>query len=190
MNNETKAKPLSIKPKTGATPAATPPDLPLADPSFDPTANPVVAKVLNAEVAGVTVPQEDFDDPLIAPLNANGRALVQAGLGVVPTKSGVAIYNPAVVKPEEAAQYANDAKVDQLFPNWRSVVQGAPVTTQAPAGGKMPSMGASTPPQAPQAQRATATARSKAATSDALPNTKKVVPAGGSLINSMIRDVV
>lgn len=184
---------LNLKPKSqaAATPQADPlQDIPLEDPNFDPKTNPVVAKVLNAEVAGVTVPQEDFEDPLIAPLNANGRALVQAGLGVVPTKSGVAIYNPAVVKPEEAAQYANDAKVDQLFPNWRSVIQGAVGAMEPPAGGKIPSMGTSTPPQAPQAQRVTATARNKAATANALPNTKKAVPAGGSLINSLIRGVV
>ena len=187
---------LNLTPKKNAAPTAgAAPELPLADPKFDPTSNPVAQKVLEAEVAGVSIPAEDFEDPTIAPLSDNGKALIDAGLALIPLPSGgVALYNPSVVKPEEAKQYAASEGVEKLFPNWRSVADGA---SQAPAGaagkpGSVPMGGGGpmSPTQAPQAQRATASARSRAQAADSIPNTRKAVPAGGSILNRVMQDVV
>lgn len=185
---------LTPKKNAGAPAPATEPELPSADPNFDPASNPLAAKILNADVAGVSIPAEDFEDPTIAPLSDNGKALMKAGLALVPLDGGgVVLYNPNVVKPAEAKEYAASEGVEQLFPNWRTVAgDGA----QAPAGeapklgGAMGGGGPMSPPQAPQAQRATATARNRAQAADSLPNTRKAVPAGGSILNRVMQDVV
>lgn len=193
---------LNLTKKTGAAAPALAPAtetpagldaLPAADPKFDPSSNPIVAKVLGADVPGVIVPESDFDDPLIAPLNANGRKLIEVGLAVIPVKGGVALFNPAVVKLEEAQAYADSPKINQLFPVWREVLgqEGAAPgpgggATASPAAGSM----AGAPPQAPSAQKATAAARSRATAMPAMPNTRKAAPAAGSLLNSFTQPVV
>ena len=174
-----------IQPKPGGAPAPAANDLskiPLEDPNFDPTSIPLIKAVADAEVPGVVLSEADLTNPELEPLAKNGRAIFEkTPVSLYKGKTGIALFNPGVIKPEEIKRLDDAGKLDQVLAPASQFLGGG----EAPAAGGEPAPMSGGMPSAAPAGMQRARARSSFASS--LPPTRQPVPTGGSLLNDFVR---
>lgn len=189
--------PFDVKPRdpAAAAPAAPAGDdvlskIPLEDPNFDPMTVPLVAAVANADVPGVLLSEADLSRPELEPLAKNGRAIFEkTPVSIYSGKSGVALFNPAVVTPEEVQKLDKAGKLDKILAPASKFLGGG----AAEAGGEpgLPALGGvAAPPMSSGAQTKIAGSRARATGQPNLPPTRQPVPGGGSLLNQFVRSPV
>lgn len=106
-------------------------EIPLTDPDFDPTTVPFVAKLVSGELPGVIVNQSDAD--ALKPLEGNGRTLfTKAGLVMVPTSLGAALFNPDIVKVRDIEKMDAAGTLADTFPSVSEVAVGSPSSDTEP----------------------------------------------------------
>jgi hypothetical protein len=186
--------------------------LPQADPNFDPMKSPIVQAVFNASIPGVTFTDADLKNPQVAPLAANARNLVEAGLGVVGLKDGrKALFNPHVITPAEILKADKKGTLDKaLIPFSKA---GGAADSSGPAAPQADNAAGSNSNQPPStagagegpgpsqmdpqlsgktlpagAQRRIASVRSDAAMKSSTPAT--AAPAAGGILGRVLNPVV
>lgn len=165
--------------------------IPLADESFDPGTISVVKAVIDAVVPGVLFSEADLQNPEIAPLIANGRALfTKSGLSVYPSKNGTALYNPNVINAEEVKKLDAKGKLGVLFP---PASQFFGTATPGVVGEVAASAGAGVSagmPLSPSAESRISGVRAQSAALAGKPPSKKSSPAAGTLFNKLLQPTV